>query len=122
VLVSHQPFIDVEVIFNPPSHLTLEMFKETLANLFELYQKERIILPTKKIKILVNLKDRINNLMSLFKSKDKYSFKEILGDKEDKINLVVTFLAILHLAKDGFLTLDQENNFGEIDITANEIN
>jgi chromatin segregation and condensation protein Rec8/ScpA/Scc1 (kleisin family) len=121
-MVSHQPFVNVEVIFNPPSHLTLEMFKETLANLFDLYQKERIILPTKKIKILVNLKDRINNLMSLFRSKDKYSFKEISGSKEDKINMVVTFLAILHLAKDGLITLDQENNFGEIGIMANEIN
>ena len=121
-LASHQPFVNVEVIFNPPSNLTINMFKETLENLFELYQQERIILPTKKIKILVNLKDRINNLMSLFKSKDKYSFKEISGSKEDKINMVVTFLAILHLAKDGLITLDQENNFGEIGITANEIN
>jgi chromatin segregation and condensation protein Rec8/ScpA/Scc1 (kleisin family) len=122
VLVSHEPFINVEVIFNPPSDLTLDMFQKTLANLFDLYQKDRIVLPTKKIKILVNLKDRINNLMSLFKNKDKYSFKEISGSKEDKINMVVTFLAILHLAKDGFVTLDQENNFGEIGITANEIN
>lgn len=122
MLVSHEPFINVEVIFNPPSDLTLDMFQKTLANLFDLYQKDRIVLPTKKIKILVNLKDRINNLMSLFKNKDKYSFKEISGSKEDKINMVVTFLAILHLAKDGFVTLDQENNFGEIGITANEIN
>ena len=121
-LASHQPFVNVEVIFKPPNNLTINMFKETLENLFELYQQERIILPTKKIKILVNLKDRINNLMSLFKSKDKYSFKEISGSKEDKINMVVTFLAILHLAKDGLITLDQENNFGEIGITANEIN
>lgn len=114
--------MNVEVIFKPPNNLTINMFKETLENLFDLYQQERIILPTKKIKILVNLKDRINNLMSLFKNKDKYSFKEISGSKEDKINIVVTFLAILHLAKDGLITLDQENNFGEIGITANEIN
>jgi segregation and condensation protein A len=121
-LFSHQPFIDVEVIFSPPKNLTLEMFKNAFENILDLYQKEKIILPTKKVRILVNLKDRINNLLSIFKGKDRCNFNEISGNKEDKINIVVTFLAILHLAKDGLITLDQENNFGEIGIVSNEIN
>ena len=120
-LYSHPPFVDVEVIFSPPKNLTLEMFKQAFENILDLYQKEKIILPTKKVRILVNLKDRINNLLSIFKGKDKCNFNEISGSKEDKIGIVVTFLAILHLAKDGLITLDQESNFGEIGIVSNEL-
>jgi len=121
-LFSHQPFSNVETIFSPPKNLTLEMFEKAFVEVLDLYQQEKIILPTKKVKILVNLKERINNLLSIFKTKDKCSFKEISGNTEDKINIVVTFLAILHLAKDGFITLNQDNNFGEIGIVSNEIN
>ncbi|HOY90588.1 MAG TPA: segregation/condensation protein A [Bacteroidales bacterium] len=116
ILFSHQPFAEVEVIFSPPNNLTLEMFKNAFENLLDIYQKEKIILPTKKIKILVNLKERINNLLSMFRNKDKCNFKDITNNKEDKINMVVTFLAVLHLAKDGFITLNQEDNFGDINI------
>jgi segregation and condensation protein A len=121
-LCSHKPFINVEVIFSPPKDINLEMIKQAFENVLDLYKKEKIVLPTKKVKILVNLKDRINNLLSIFKDKNKCNFNEISKNKEDKISTVVTFLAVLHLAKDGFITLDQSDNFGEIGITSNEIN
>ncbi len=115
-LFSHQPFINVEVIFSPPSNLDVAMIHESLKEMLALYQKEKIILPIKKIKILVNLKDRIQNLFGIFKDKKNCQFKDIAGSKEDKIGLVVNFLAILHLAKEGHITLNQESNFGDIGI------
>lgn len=121
-LFSHEPFVNVEVIFSPPKTLTLGMLKDSFENLLDLYQKEKIILPVKKVKILVNLKERINNLFSIFKNKSNSNFSEIIENKEDKINMVVTFLAILHLAKDGFITLSQESNFSNIGIQTNENN
>ncbi len=121
-LFSHAPFLDVEIIFSPPKTLTLDMLNQAFKSIFELYQKEKIILPTKKIKILVNLKDRIQNLCKIFTQKKNCKFQDIASDKEDKISMVVNFLAILHLAKDGLITLDQDSNFGEINIASQESN
>jgi len=121
-LFSHTPFLNVEVIFSPPKSLDLDMLKSAFENLLELYQKEKIILPTKKIKILVNLKDRISNLLNIFKDKKNCNFKDVANNKEDKISLVVSFLAILHLAKDGMITLSQQDSFGDINIESTENN
>jgi segregation and condensation protein A len=122
MLFSHAPFVDVETIFSPPKTLTLEMLNQAFKGVFELYQKEKIVLPKKKIKILVNLKDRIQNLCKIFTQRKNCKFQDISNDKEDKISMVVNFLAILHLAKDGLITLDQESNFGEINIESKEVN
>jgi segregation and condensation protein A len=121
-LFSHTPFLNVEVIFSPPKDLNLEMLKSAFENLLELYQKEKIILPTKKIKILVNLKDRISNLLKIFKDRKNCNFNDVTANKEDKVSLVVSFLAILHLAKDGMITLSQQDNFGDINIESTENN
>ena len=121
-LFSHTSFLNVEVIFSPPKSLDLDMLKSAFENLLELYQKEKIILPTKKIKILVNLKDRISNLLNIFKDKKNCNFKDVANNKEDKISLVVSFLAILHLAKDGMITLSQQDSFGDINIESTENN
>ncbi len=121
-LFSHTPFLNVEVIFSPPKELNLEMLKSAFENLLELYQKEKLVLPTKKIKILVNLKDRISNLLNIFKDKKNCNFNDVAANKEDKVSLVVSFLAILHLAKDGMITLSQQNNFGDINIESTENN
>lgn len=115
-LYSHEPFTNVEIIFAPPKSLTLEMINEAFQGLITSYQQDKIILPTKKIKILVNLKDRIQSLCRIFNEKKSCKFNELIDLKEDKINVVVNFLAILHLAKDGLISLNQENNFGEIGI------
>ena len=49
----------------------------------------------------------------------QFRFRELLQKQSSKIQLVVTFLAILELMKTGIIVVEQEKTFDEIIITAN---
>ena len=44
------------------------------------------------------------------------SFRELVADCEDRIHVVVRFLALLELYRDGRVELSQGPTFGEIEI------
>lgn len=47
-----------------------------------------------------------------------FSFRELLGTQRSKMQVVVTFLAILEMMKEGTLTIVQEDTFADIRITS----
>ena len=46
----------------------------------------------------------------------RFSFRQLLEKQTDKLEVVVTFLAVLELMKIGKIHLNQEETFGEMDI------
>lgn len=48
--------------------------------------------------------------------KRRFSFRELLEGQPDKLEVVVTFLAVLELMKIGKIHLSQEETFGDMDI------
>ena len=61
----------------------------------------------------------MNDLSVRIKSALKMSFKEMAGEiknKEDKINVIITFLAMLELVKQGVIDVTQHGLFDTIDI------
>ena len=50
----------------------------------------------------------------------KFSFRDLLESQCSKVQVIVTFLAILELMKIGKITIYQEHTFDDILITSNE--
>jgi segregation and condensation protein A len=70
----------------------------------------------------VNLSDKIR-FIDRFASKNKrFSFKKLLEEQCDKIEIIVTFLGILELIKMGRIHVVQEEIFEDIMIDYNENN
>ncbi len=111
-------FQDQEIqYFFPPINFSLDKLSNTFGNLIKgLEIKEP--LEEKKIKKLVSLKTRIeqliNSLEKILGDKNFCEFEEVIGEKTDKTNFILTFLAILHLMKERIIILKQEKNFGKI--------
>ena len=57
----------------------------------------------------------IENFMAANK---KFSFRSLLTRQSSKVNLIVTFLAVLELMKNGSIHIAQSELFGEIEIEA----
>ena len=55
----------------------------------------------------IRLEDRMVEIQSEIKGLKSINFKTLLGKKRGKINIIVTFLAILELMKTGILTIRQ---------------
>lgn len=64
----------------------------------------------------VSLEERIGSVMSYARTHRRFSFRQILESGADRLDVVVTFLAILELMKIGKIYLTQENIFDDMQI------
>lgn len=76
----------------------------------EEYSKPRI---TKKTNKELSIKEKVIIIRNILKTKKEVTF-ESLFDIIDKPHVIVTFLSVLEMAKDGEIILKQKNNFENI--------
>ena len=66
----------------------------------------------------VTLPDKLEYVTEYAKTHRKFSFRELLNRQSSKTQIVVTFLAILQLMKEGTVFIEQEQPFDDIMITS----
>ncbi len=117
-VVGYQEPVDIEKLL---SDVTLAK----LHGIFQLVIKRRVdtIDPIRskfgKIeKEEVNLTDRVNHILEFAQKTRKFSFRKLLENQKGKMEVIVTFLAILELIKVGKITVAQENIFDDITVFA----
>ena len=66
----------------------------------------------------VTLPDKLEYVTTYAKEHKKFSFRALLNKQSSKTQIVVTFLAILQLMKDGTIYIEQEQPFDDIMITS----
>lgn len=64
----------------------------------------------------VSLESRIGSVMDFARKHRRFSFRQMLERQADKLDVVVTFLAILELMKIGKIHLTQEHTFDDMQI------
>ena len=68
----------------------------------------------------VSLPDNIEYVSTTIKKRKKCSFKQLLEQSKSKVEVIVSFLAILELIKIGEIEVHQDNTFGDIYIDSIE--
>jgi segregation and condensation protein A len=71
-------------------------------------------LARQKIRKVITLEEKIKELVARLKDRLETNFQELSGGKKTKMEIVLTFLAILHLIREQFITAEQKETFGEI--------
>ena len=66
----------------------------------------------------VTIRDKIGMIVKNLRTMGVTSFQALLGEKRSRLEVVVTFLALLELVKRHFIEARQENLFGEITLEA----
>ncbi|MFA5076324.1 MAG: segregation/condensation protein A [Patescibacteria group bacterium] len=98
--------------FNPPKKLATnkmaEIFQSILAKIEPL-----VHLPERVIKRIISLEEKIFNIRRTITEKIQATFNELVN-REDKAEVIVSFLALLELVKQRNITLEQEERFGNI--------
>ena len=62
----------------------------------------------------IKLEDRMVEIRQEIRGLRSINFRTLLGKKRGRMNIIVSFLAILELMKTGLITIRQETTFGEI--------
>ena len=89
---------------------------------------KKVVLPKVEVKKVISIEEMIGRLTDRITDAMKMSFREFSGrssggnyTREEKVHVIVSFLAVLELARQGILSLVQENNFDDIIIEKQEI-
>lgn len=100
-------------VFYPPAELSGDMLYKAAAKL--LTDVSQFLIETKNVKIsAVSLEEKMQELLQRIKT-SAAKFNELTKEK-DKKEIVVLFLAILHLIKAKLIQAEQGENFSEIQI------
>lgn len=121
ILFSPLPRKNRKPVFSPDSKTNISGIREAVNRVLESIPKFEK-LPTVLVKKVISLEEMIGGLTERITKSLKMSFKEFsLADKKDKVNVIVSFLAMLELVKRGIIKANQEKVFDDIYMETEEI-
>ncbi len=112
----------MEPVFSPDSSMTKENISraifEVIKNLPKFEAK-----PVVKVSKVISLEEMITNLTKRVQTSLKMSFKDFSGmGKAEKVNVIVSFLAMLELVKQGIIEVNQREKFDDIHMESKTVN
>lgn len=104
-----------EPVFSPSKDLTLENIELSLRQALTALEKEEQ-LPEVRVRPLVSIEEMMDRLVDRVQKALTLSFSEFAGDTKEKVEVIVSFLALLELVKQGAVEALQHETFGDIRI------
>ena len=105
-----------EPYFSPSRDLTLAKLVDSLDSLFASIEKE-LPLPEAKVRTTITLEEMMSALLERVQQKLNLSFSDFSGSERERIEVIVSFLALLELVKEGMVGAEQHDTFADIRIT-----
>jgi len=113
--VHDSPLKVVEPIFHPPKGLTADGLKRLMLEV--VHKVEPLVsLPESVIERTMSLHDKIRSVQGILEKAKQTSFRELLSTATSRMEIIVTFLALLELVKSRHATLHQDNAFADVTI------
>jgi segregation and condensation protein A len=110
-----------EPMFSPSRDFTLEAIERALTDALTALEKEEK-LPEVRVRPTISLEEVMDSLQKRVQQAVTMSFKEFTGDKIERVEMIVSFLALLELVKQGSVEAAQYGAFGDIRITNTSTN
>ncbi|MDE1988543.1 MAG: segregation/condensation protein A, partial [Patescibacteria group bacterium] len=121
-IIFHPLLRKTSSVFSPDESINLpNLLNSAREALKNMPKKES--LPKAVVKKIISLEEVIGNLTEKIKTGLSVNFRDFARiGKEDKINIIVSFLAMLELVKQGLIEVMQENQFDDIQMHTQEVN
>ena len=111
-------FSSLPPVFYPSHNLNLEALEKHLS---ELIQELKKLIPEQQSvrRVVITIESKVKELLDRFKGRANQSFKSLSQDKP-KIEIIMLFLAILHLLRDRIVQAQQDGQFSDIMVKKSE--
>lgn len=114
ILFSKQYVRDSEPVFSPGTSVSVSSLCLCIRDVLKEFPKKQLV-PEVIVEKVISLEDMVLRLINRITKNLKISFREFSDvEKAEKITIIVSFLAVLELAKQGALVAQQEQCFGDI--------
>ncbi|HWQ60139.1 MAG TPA: segregation/condensation protein A [Candidatus Fimivivens sp.] len=112
-----EKFLGAPETFSPPKGLSADvLLRHYLSVLGDIPAKEAVV--EEIIEEVLSLEDRIASLQESLRDRAEYGFRELIAVAENRMEVIVSFLAVLELAKQRLIIVSQGGMFGDIRIAA----
>ena len=112
---------NITPVFAPPESITLKNIEETIDEIIKNFPRKESA-PIAVVKKVISIEEMIESLTQRIKRNMKMSFHEFSKyGKAEKIHVIVSFLAMLELVKQGIIDVHQEANEGDIRMETEEV-
>ncbi len=110
---ARESFFGLPPVFFPPPGVGLINLKAAFEAFVEALPKlEKLV--EERIKKVISLEEKISHIRSFLTNVVERAFSEIIKGSRERTEVIVSFLAILELARQRFVDLDQSKPFGDI--------
>ena len=112
---SRESFLGQSVVFFPPENFGTDDLEKTFSKILgEIPLIEK--LEEEMVREVLTLEEKIEHLQNTLKERVETSFSEVIADAKDKIEIVVSFLAMLEMVKQRIIHVEQGELFSEINM------
>ncbi len=98
-----------------PSDFTLDSLERSFAHLLKRLEPF-FHLGQAAMERVISVKERLKEIQEVFLTRSQLVFREMIGSGRSKVEIVVSFLALLELIKQQTVHVMQSNPFGDIEI------
>lgn len=113
---SREKYRGFKTIFYPPKNFKLEDLKITFKKILEEIALLEERLPEESIKLKISLEEKIKDIQKLLSNKIKTTFQDMTQKTKSRMDIIISFLALLELAKQKIITTKQDQLYGNITI------
>jgi segregation and condensation protein A len=111
----------VDPVFSPHESMNLLSLAQAIKDIIKSLPKKEVM-PKALVRKVVSLEEMIDSLTVRISQGLRMKFSEFsAGHKEERVNVIVSFLAMLELVKQGVIHVSQENHFSDIHMETKEI-
>ena len=119
IIFSREKFVNVKTFFYPPKNINVfDLKKYFVKILSEIPAFEK--LEEEMVREVITLEEKINHLRDFIKGKIETSFSELVSTADDRIDVIISFLAMLEMVKQRIVHADQGELFSEIKLKHKE--
>lgn len=111
-----------EPLFSPDPQITIANMTLCVSEVLARAPKPKEILPEIEVKKIINIDEVINSLTDRIQNAINLSFKDFSkshgaqSKEEAKVHVIISFLAMLELVREGIIEVIQNSSFGDIEI------
>lgn len=116
---SRGSYMGIKTVFCPPENLSSQDLTNIFENILDKLPKfEKLTQET--IKKVISIRDKIEHLKQSLAYRIEMTFHEATSGFVNKVEVIVTFLAMLELVRKKVVVIEQTEMFGEIRIRKNK--
>ena len=112
---SREAYAGKTPVFFPPKDLSSSTLAGAFANILAAIPKIEKLVEEKMLKI-ISLEEKIKELRFALQEKVERAFSELVGGAKEKVEIIVSFLALLELTRQKLISVEQRGLFADIKI------